>query len=199
VKHECWGRFALPIELDDRQLGVLEAYEGLLRDRAMPLGIVAPADAPRLRERHLLDCLRAAQTVGPDDVTAYDLGSGAGLPGVVVGIACPGLHVTLVERRRSRAAFLELVVERLKLGNVSVFPGRAQDLMESVDLCFARAFADPVMSWSVAEPRLLPRGRLAYFAGEGFEPSAMPDGVVATIVPASSLARSGLVVIMSRQ
>ena len=186
------------ITLSDDQIGQLELFETLLRERAIPSGFVAAADAPRLRERHIWDCLRAAAVTRPNEHTAYDLGSGAGLPGLVVAIACPSLEITLVESRRPRVAFLELVLERLSLPNARVHAGRAQDLSERVDVCFARAFADPAASWRVADPLLVPGGRLVYFAGQGFDRSQLPNDLVVSLV-ASTLARSGPLVIMSRQ
>ncbi|MGZ6544027.1 MAG: 16S rRNA (guanine(527)-N(7))-methyltransferase RsmG [Actinomycetota bacterium] len=199
MKHEGWdvGRLVLP--LGDEQLDRLEAYERLLREHALPPGMISARDASRLRERHVVDSLRAAATVLPGDRTAYDLGSGAGLPGVVVAIARPELLVTLVESRRSRASFLELVVDRLGLSNTRVHVGRVEKLTVRVDLCFARAFAGPAGSWRAAEPLLTSRGRLVYFAGAGFRPETVPEDVKSTLVTSSALARSGPLVIMSRQ
>ncbi len=194
VKHEA----SLP-ELETGQAQALERYEELLRERAVVAGMISDEDASRLRERHLEDSLRAAAAVTPRDRDAYDLGSGAGLPGVVVAIARPWLHLTLVERRRSRAAFLELTVDELPLPNASVFAGGAEELEEPVDVVFARALAPSGRSWELAEPLLRPEGRLVYFAGAGFDPHVdLPVGVDATIV-FGSLAPSGPLVIMTRQ
>jgi 16S rRNA (guanine527-N7)-methyltransferase len=181
------------------QLEQLGSFEELVRAHAIPLGMVAAADEGRLRERHLQDCLRAATAVASADRTSYDLGSGAGLPGVVVAIACPTLLVTLVESRQPRAAFLELVVERLGLVNACVAGVRVDTLTEAVDLCFSRAFTRVAKAWKAAEPLLSPGGRLVYFAGERFDPAEMPKGVVSNLVTASALARSGPLVIMSRR
>src|SRR3990172_7871353 len=119
-------------------------------------------DPDRLRRRHVLDCLRAASVVSSQDLDAYDLGSGAGLPGVVVAIARPDLRITLVEARRRRAAFLELAAQQLHLENVTVAAARLETLIEPVDLCFARALAPLPRAWTLAEPLLRPGGRLVY-------------------------------------
>jgi 16S rRNA (guanine527-N7)-methyltransferase len=193
VKHEA------PIpRLSPEQRRRLELYEGLLRDRAVPGGLISHDDLPRLRERHIDDCLRAAAVVEAGDHDAYDIGSGAGLPGVVVAIACPDLRVTLVERRRSRAAFLESVLEVLGLSNALVFAGGSETLSAPADLAFARALAPIRRSWELAEPILRPAGRLVYFAGAAFDPADLPAGVAATITY-PSLAPSGPLVIMARQ
>ena len=189
---------SLGVTLNDEQLSLLGRFETLLREIAIPSGFVAASDAPRLRERHLWDCLRVASVLRQDERTAHDLGSGAGLPGVVVAIACPWLQITLVESRRARVAFLELALERLCLPNTKVYAGRVQDLSEPVDVCLARAFADAAASWRAAEPLLAPGGRLVYFAGQGSDRLQLPSHLVVSKV-ASTLARSGPLVIMSRQ
>jgi 16S rRNA (guanine527-N7)-methyltransferase len=201
VKHEGWDEITgvLGLSLGPDQLEQLGSFESLVRSHAIPLGMVASADESRLRERHVQDCLRAATVVGSADGSSYDLGSGAGFPGVVVAIACPTLDVTLVESRRPRAAFLQLVVEKLGLANARVAGVRVDALTEPVDLCFARAFTRVAKAWKAAEPLLVPHGRLVYFAGERFESRELPKDVVSTIVTTSALARSGPLVIMSRQ
>jgi 16S rRNA (guanine527-N7)-methyltransferase len=201
VKHEGWGEAAaaLGVVLDGEQAALLDAYEALLRERAAPLGMISGADLPRIRERHLLDCLRAAAHCG-GLTTAYDLGSGAGLPGIPLAIAVPALQLTLVEARRNRAGFLELAADALPLPNVSVFPGRAEHLRERVDLVTARAFKSASECWDLADSLLTPAGRLIYFAGTGFDPGAdTPKGAELRLFSTPSLANSGPLAIMSRQ
>ena len=118
---------SLGVALDPSQASRLIRFEELLADRAIPLGVVSRSDATRIRERHILDSLRAAPVVEGADLAA-DLGSGAGLPGVVVAIALPGLRMLLVERRPRRAAFLELAVEELGVANATVFAGRVAEM-----------------------------------------------------------------------
>jgi 16S rRNA (guanine527-N7)-methyltransferase len=200
VKHEGWDLVdALGLELDTQKLDKLEAFEVLIRERAIPLGMVATADAGRLRDRHINDSLRAATVVSATDRTAYDLGSGAGLPGVVVAIACSELRMRLVESRRPRAAFLQLVVDRLDLTNTEVTNERVEMLREPVDLCCSRAFARVGVAWRAADRLLLPGGHLVYFAGEHFDRAELPEDVISNLVRTSALARSGPLVIMSRQ
>jgi 16S rRNA (guanine527-N7)-methyltransferase len=189
----------IPTELTDEQVARLETYEDLLRTHAIPFGFVAASDAGNLRERHLNDSLRGAALVRATDRVGIDLGSGAGLPGIVIAIACPDLEVTLAESRRTRVAFLEMVVETLGLSKVAVHAGRVENLLASADLCFARAFKSPSMSWKEAERLLNDRGRLVYWAGASFELRDAPDGVRCEAFPSVALARSGPLVMMCRQ
>ena len=202
VKHEglTSAAAALGVDLTGEQVRRLGAFEQLLADRAVALGMIGAADLPRLRERHVLDCLRAASVVARLDRSAADIGSGAGLPGIVIAIVRHGLAVTLVESRQGRAAFLELAAEQLDLPNVTVEHKRVETISESFDLCFARAFADPERSWRAAERLLGPAGRLVYFAGSSFDPDrSVPAGAKAVILPAPPVASAGPLVIMSRQ
>lgn len=177
---------------------LLAEFEALLLERAVPKGIVSRRDANRIRERHILDCLRAAAVVAPQERAAYDLGSGAGLPGIVVAIACPQLGVRLVEARRGRVAFLELAIERLDLANCEVVGLRLQDVQEPVDLCFARALAPLEEVWRLTRRLLRPRGRLVYFAGLGEVERYPTDAGRMEVVPSTVLESAGPLVIMAR-
>lgn len=184
--------------LTSERAGLLAEFEALLLDRAVPRGLVSRRDADRVRERHILDCLRAAAVVAPDDRSAYDLGSGAGLPGIVVAIACPELRVRLVEARRGRVAFLELAIERLDLPNCEAVGSRLEDVREPVDLCFARALAPIEEVWRLARRLLTPGGRLVYFAGLGEEDLPPMDAGRIEVVPSTVLESAGPLVIMAR-
>jgi 16S rRNA (guanine527-N7)-methyltransferase len=164
------------------------------------MGMISKGDVPRVRERHVLDCLRAVPLIGAEDRRVCDLGSGAGLPGLVVACVRPDLEVVLSEVRRTRASFLQSAIEELELPHVTVWPRRIETLRERFDVCTARAFADPRRSWAAAEPLLEPLGRLIYWAGERYDARTdPPGGVDAAVFETSALARAGALVIMSRQ
>jgi 16S rRNA (guanine527-N7)-methyltransferase len=157
----------LGIELNAAQAKQMADYQELLQQRAFSAGLIANSDRECLYERHLLDSLRAASIFRRSDSLAYDLGSGAGLPGIVLAIALPGCRFVLAETRSRRAGFLELAMDRLGLGNVAVHAGTAESLPKGADVITARAFAALERSWAVAAALLHPGGRLIYFAGEG--------------------------------
>jgi 16S rRNA (guanine527-N7)-methyltransferase len=185
--------------LDPSQVSRLTRFEELLADRAIPLGAVSSSDAPRIRERHILDSLRAAPVVESADLAA-DLGSGAGLPGVVVAIALPRLRMLLVERRPRRAALLELVVEELGVSNATVFAGRVAEMPGPVDVALARAFAPLDEAWAQARGILRPGGRLVYFAGGETTVPVAPEGsAILKVLRTPVLESAGALVIMTRQ
>ena len=189
---------ALGVQIGASQAELLLRFERLLADRAIAFGMVASSDAARLRERHILDCLRGAAEVG-DAASAYDLGSGAGLPGVVIAIAVPALHMGLVESRRRRASFLELVADELGLTNVDVVASPVGALTERVDVCFARAFAPMPAAWSAAERLLASEGRLVFFAGERTSTQAPTGARILAVRTIPVLESAGPLVIMGRQ
>lgn len=201
VKHpwEEWAAeigLTLPAGAPDR----LERYRELLRERAVPIGMVAPGDADRLADRHIWDSARAAGAIAPGQAVV-DLGSGAGLPGIPLAIVCDGARFVLAELRRNRAAFLELAADVLPLPNVEVILGGVEALPPAeADVVVARAFADPRKCWAAASRLLRPRGRLLYWAGQGFSSAGLPEEVtVVMLPPPSQLAEAGPVVIMSAQ
>lgn len=186
------------LDLDTASAERLEAFATLLGDRAVPLGLVAASDAGRVRERHVVDCLRAAAAVRDGDLAAYDIGAGAGLPGIVVAVARPALHVTLVEPRRTRVAFLELAVDTLGLRNADVLASRIEDVSGVADVCFARAFAPAAEAWSAAERLLRDGGRLVYFAGAATAGDVPIGPSSIEVVDSPVLESSGPLIIMSR-
>ena len=194
VKHEG----STPPRLSPAQLDQLGQFELLLRQRAVPMGAIARSDLPRIHERHVLDALRGLRGLPVTARSLCDLGSGAGFPGVPIAIARPDIEVTLAERRRSRRAFLELVVDELSLRNATV-AGRVEDVVGPFDACTARAFASPTESWTTADRLLAEGGLLLYWAGDALDVPDLPPTVVAAALEEPPLARGGPVVIMSRQ
>lgn len=151
--------------LAEPQKALLRQYETLLRSRAIPLGLISTADLDRVWERHVLDSLRGVACVRPQEETAFDIGSGSGLPGIPMAIAIPNVRFTLIESKRRRAAFLELVAETLELSNVAVAAVQAGEIRTKAGLCLARALGSPVACWHRASSLLAEGGRLLYWAG----------------------------------
>ncbi|MBC7373722.1 MAG: 16S rRNA (guanine(527)-N(7))-methyltransferase RsmG [Frankiales bacterium] len=148
-------------------LPVLQAYAALLAGPGVERGLLGPREAPRLWERHLLNSAGLAELL-VEGQTVADLGSGAGLPGIVLAAMRPDVTVVLVEPLLRRATFLEEVVAELALRTVVVRRARGEDLAGSllVDTVVARAVAplDRLAGWAL--PLLHPGGRLLALKGE---------------------------------
>jgi 16S rRNA (guanine527-N7)-methyltransferase len=187
------------LKSDQREL--LQRYASLLSERAIPLGLIAGADADRLWERHVLDSLRGVACADQDEPTAFDVGSGAGLPGVPLAIALPRTRFTLIEPKQRRAAFLELVAETLGLPNMTVASVQSSEMSRKTGLCMARALGSPVASWRAASSLLEEGGRLLYWAGRTWGDAAgqlAAIGVRAKICLEHEFQWQGPLVIMTR-
>lgn len=133
-------------------LPVAVAYADLLATEGIVRGLIGPREVPRLWDRHLLNCAVVTDAV-EQGATVCDIGSGAGLPGLVMAIRRPDLQVTLVEPLLRRTTFLDEAVAALGLGNVVVRRGRAEELHGSAlfDVVTSRAVAplDRLSRWSL--------------------------------------------------
>jgi 16S rRNA (guanine527-N7)-methyltransferase len=134
------------------RLPLAERYAALLADAGVVRGLIGPREAPRLWDRHLLNSAVLRELV-PGGSSVVDLGSGAGLPGLVLAIARADVRVTLVEPLLRRTTFLEEVVAELGLDNVEVVRGRAESLHgeRRFDVVTSRAVAplDRLLGWSM--------------------------------------------------
>jgi 16S rRNA (guanine527-N7)-methyltransferase len=117
------------------------AYAGILATRGVAHGLLGPREVPRLWDRHLLNCAVVAELVAERRGTLLDLGSGAGLPGLVLAMVLPDTAVTLLEPMERRCRFLTECVTELELANVTVLRGRAEDVTLRTDVVTARAVA----------------------------------------------------------
>jgi 16S rRNA (guanine527-N7)-methyltransferase len=119
----------------------LSAYAELLATEGTLRGLIGPREVPRLWDRHLLNCAVVERLV-PEESSVADIGTGAGLPGIVLAIVRPDLHVDLVEPLLRRTTFLEEAVDALELDNATVVRARAEDLPPaSYDVVTSRAVA----------------------------------------------------------
>lgn len=128
-------------------LPVAQAYAELLVGVGVERGLIGPGEAGRIWPRHLVNCAVMAELV-PTSCRLADLGSGAGLPGVVLAMMRPQAQVILVEPTVRRSTFLLECVRDLGLLNVEVKRGRAEDYAGQIE-------ADVVIARAVAELRRL--------------------------------------------
>lgn len=147
------------------RLALMRRYAELLAGPAVERGLLGPREVPRLWERHLLNCAVVAELI-PAGARVCDVGSGAGLPGVVVAAQRPDVQVTLLEPLLRRASFLEQVVAALPLPNAGVERGRAEEQPRAgYDVVLARAVAPLDRLGVLTLPLLRPGGRLLALKG----------------------------------
>ena len=159
---------------------VVERFHGLLASEGEVRGLIGPRELGRLWERHLLNSAAVVPFVASARTIA-DVGSGAGLPGVVVAAMRRDAEVTLVEPMERRAAWLSYVVEELALENVTVARARAEEVHGEliVDAVVARAVAplDRLYRWTA--PLLKPNGVLVALKGARAEQEISESAAVA--------------------
>ena len=148
-----------------------QRYANLLATDGVTRGLIGPRETARLWDRHLLNCAVVAELL-PERGELVDIGSGAGLPGIVLAMLRPSLHVVLLEPLLRRSVFLEECVSALGLQNATVVRARADDRAAariSADVATARAVAplDRLVGW--AAPLLRPGGELLAIKGQSAE------------------------------
>jgi len=154
--------------------GVLDKarrYAELLATNGVTRGLIGPRETDRLWDRHLLNCAVVTELM-PEYGRMVDIGSGAGLPGIVLAMLRPSLEVTLLEPLLRRAVFLEECVAELGLANATVLRARAEDKDAArlrADIATARAVAplDRLVGWSAG--LLRPGGQLLAIKGQSAE------------------------------
>ena len=115
----------------------IRAFAQFLTTTGIERGLIGPREGERIWERHIFNCLPVTQLL-PQNASLFDIGSGAGLPGIVIALARPDLKVTLIEPLERRVEFLKEATEGL---GIEVIRGRAQDVKKSAEYVTARAVA----------------------------------------------------------
>ena len=143
-------------------------YAELLATDGVTRGLIGPRETERLWDRHLLNCAVVSELL-PERGVLVDIGSGAGLPGVVLAMLRPSLQVILLEPLLRRSVFLDECVRALDLPNATVLRARAEDKAAArirADVATARAVAplDRLVGW--AAPLLRPGGQLLAIKGQ---------------------------------
>jgi 16S rRNA (guanine527-N7)-methyltransferase len=145
----------------------LQLYEAILKREGDTRGLLGPRELEIVWDRHILNCLTLVELI-PLNSTVADIGSGAGLPGIVLAIARPDLAVTLVEPTLRRVEFLNETKAELNLENLSIIQGRAEDLIKGkrFEIVTARAVAPMKKLLNLCLPLLKPGGYLLALKGE---------------------------------
>jgi 16S rRNA (guanine527-N7)-methyltransferase len=160
---------AAAAELFGEHLDAGRAFTTALARHGEELGLIGPLELPRLWTRHVLNSALVAPLLRPGRVG--DVGSGAGLPGLVLAIVRPDVSFTLIEPMERRVAWLERQVDELELGNVSVVRARAEDskLFGSLDQVTARAVSALRTLIPLTAPLVKPGGELVLMKGAGVD------------------------------
>ena len=149
------------------RVDVARAFTANLVDQGEERGLIGPLELPRIWTRHILNCAIVAPLLRPGVVG--DVGSGAGLPGLVLAIARPDVQFVLIEPMERRVAWLNEQVAELGLSNTTVLRDRAEDvrLTDRLDQVTARAVSAFRKLIPLTAPLLRDGGELVLMKGAG--------------------------------
>ena len=181
------GLHSLDLALNDQQVGQILDYQALIGKWTKVYNLTAVRDPAEMLTHHLLDSLAViaplqrylSQAGLSQGCRLLDVGSGAGLPGVIIAICCPTVSVTCVDTVAKKAAFIKQAALALKLPKLIGLHARVESIDEGFDVICSRAFAslNDFTQWSTAA--LAPTG--VWMAMKGKQPAdelaLLPEGV----------------------
>lgn len=187
------------------QLAQLEQYKAGLLDWNQRINLIAASTEETITTRHIQDSAQLVPLLPTVPASVLDVGSGAGLPGLILAILAPRHHYTLAEKVQKKAAFLSAMVKELKLENVTVHPARVELLKPNTyDVITCRAWANLSDIFKLTRPLLSSKGCWCLLKGEAFQTEleackaaskmtierhksiTSPTGVVVRLMPAAS-------------
>ncbi|WP_191986236.1 16S rRNA (guanine(527)-N(7))-methyltransferase RsmG [Mycobacteroides salmoniphilum] len=178
-------------EVFGERLPVAVEYVEALSTIGVERGLIGPREADRLWERHILNSAVLGELLDPAE-RVIDVGSGAGLPGIPLGIARPDIDFVLVEPMLRRTDFLREMIERLGLTNVSVMRGRAEEpsvvsAVGGADVVTSRAVAalDKIARWSLPLTRV--GGRMLAIKGDRADEEVQQFGSALSLLGADDV------------
>lgn len=158
------------VTLAGEQIESLRAFTSDLAQRGELLGLIGPLELPRLWTRHVLNSAVMAPLLESGTQVA-DIGTGGGMPGLVLAIVRPDVTFRLIEPMERRCAWLTEQVERLGLTNVEVLRGRAEEYHDAfeVDVVTARAVTALRKLIPITVPLLRDGGQTIFLKGSGVD------------------------------
>lgn len=160
------GLHALALELNEVQIEQLLAYQAMIAKWTRVYNLTAVRDPGEMMTHHLLDSLAAVpalqrylQSAGLEHGSSLlDVGSGAGLPGVVIAVCCPTVAVTCVDAVAKKAAFIKQTSLAFKLPNLTGLHARVETITQPFDMICSRAFASLADFTAWSAKALAPNG-----------------------------------------
>lgn len=175
------GLKQLHLELNDYQISQLLDYLKLIAKWTKVYNLTAVRDPAEMMTHHLLDSLAAVAPLQKQLAQGklLDVGSGAGLPGVVIAICCPAIAVTCVDTVVKKATFIKQVSLELKLPNLSGLHARVENIAQPFDVICSRAFASLLDFTQWSATALAPAG--VWMAMKGKHPADELAALPATV------------------
>lgn len=165
---------SFPEAMDESKAEAMKRFFILLQETNAETNLTRIDEEKEAVVKHFYDSLAVTRLLKVSGKVA-DIGSGAGFPGIVLAIAFPEAHFSLVESNGKKCRFLHQAVEALDLGNVSIINARAENLgeKEAFDIAIARAVSDLRMLAELIAPLLKVGGRFVAMKGRNADEELM--------------------------
>ena len=161
----------LGLDLGVEQKAKLQDFSRALLQWNKRTNLISKSDESRVFSRHIADSLSATSFLVGNSIV--DIGSGAGLPGLPLAIACPHKKFTLYERMKKRAHFMQFVIANLGIDNAQVIEAPFEEIVskgESFNCVVSRGLGGAEVLWPIVEHAIAKSGRLIVYAStHGFE------------------------------
>ena len=165
---------SFPEAMDESKAEAMKRFFILLQETNAEMNLTRIDEEKEAVVKHFYDSLAVTRLLKVSGKVA-DIGSGAGFPGIVLAIAFPEAHFSLVESNGKKCRFLHQAVEALDLGNVSIINARAENLREkeTFDIAIARAVSDLRVLTELIAPLLKVGGRFVAMKGRNADEELM--------------------------
>ncbi len=161
------------MEISDYQLEQFGIFYQLLMEKNKVMNLTAITDMKEVVKKHFVDSIVILNYISLDAKSVIDVGTGAGFPGIPLAIMCPNTSFMLLDSLNKRLQFIEDVVKKCSLSNVSMIHSRAEDggrnidLREKYDVCVSRAVANMSVLLEYCSPFVKPGGQfISYKSGD---------------------------------
>lgn len=165
--HDLWLRLT-DYRLCEQQLSQLDAYLDALIEKNRFLNLTRITDRAQAEIKHIADALTLWPFLPPLDQHTYtlaDVGTGGGIPGVILAIVRPDLNITLIDSTRKKLSAVEQICHSLGLKNIQTLHARIETVDQTFDMITARAVADMQTLLGWCDHLLKPSGRLLAMKG----------------------------------
>lgn len=168
---ECLSK--INMKITDHQLEQFEIFYHFLMEKNKVMNLTAITDMEEVVKKHFIDSIVILNYISLNGLSVIDVGTGAGFPGIPLAIMCPNTNFMLLDSLNKRLLFIEEIIQKCGLSNVSTIHSRAEDggknfdLREKYDLCVSRAVANMSVLLEYCSPFVKPGGQfISYKSGD---------------------------------
>lgn len=158
-------------KLNDKQIDLLNQLRGLVTEYNKHTNITSIIEEKEFNEKHILDSISIVKFYDLENKTILDVGSGGGLPGLVLAIVVPSSKITMLDSNNKKIEFINYAIKELELKNSSTIYSRIEvsDTVEKYDIVLSRAVSPLNILLEITSPSVKVNGELIYYKGINLE------------------------------